>query len=323
MPTWDELQLFLAGSNWPHRLRDSATLEQVHWATSRHPDYPMLNVLAIDHRSQFVDLVAELGLDDSRVPAFKLLAQRAMERLAKGRPGFGILLDGTYGMRALEAAADTAYWIGRPIEVPGSRPIAFEGVADVGIELRNWPVNHVVKCLVFYHPDDSAELRAAQDAQILRLFNACRETRHELLLEIIASKHGPIGPETISSLIDHVYGLGVYPDWWKLEPNNDPAVWANIERAITAHDPYCRGVVLLGLSMPEEALLATFDAAARSPIVKGFAVGRTIFHDVAVRWHAGEIDDEQAVDALAAKFATLVSAWQRSRAAMPVAAAAA
>lgn len=314
MASWAELQHFLSRDDWPHRLRDSAELEQLHWSTNRVGAIDELTVLAIDHRSQFDELLAELGTGDAaQVSRFKALALAAVDRLAKGNPNFGLLLDGRYGARPLEMSADLPYWIGRPVEVPGSRPIAFEGHADLAVSLREWPSHHVVKCLVFYHPGDAPEMRAAQDREIMRLFDACRATRHELLLEIIASRHGPIDTTTVADVIDHIYSLGVCPDWWKLEPASDPAAWMHVDAAIARHDPHCRGVVLLGLSEPTETLLASFGAAAPCRIVKGFAVGRTIWHDVARRWLDGEIDDAAAEAELAANFGHLVDAWQRVR----------
>ena len=313
MASWDELQHFLAGQ-WPHRLRECAELEQLHWSTNRKGNRAELTVLAIDHRSQFDDLLAELGEgDEARIHHFKNLALEALHRLGEGDPCYGVLLDGRFGARALEAAADHPYWIGRPIEVPGSRPLQFEGTPDVGMTLRDWPTNHVVKCLVFYHPDDDADLRARQDRQILRLFDACRRTRHEFLLEIIASKHGPVNSGTIASVIDHVYSLGIYPDWWKLEPTTDAAAWAASEAAILRHDPLCRGIVLLGLSAPQDEVLAGIVAAAPFPLVKGFAVGRTIFHDVAQRWLTGAIDDEAAIAALGENLPVLADGWREAR----------
>jgi 5-dehydro-2-deoxygluconokinase len=313
MASWEELRVFLAGS-WPHRLRESAALEQLHWSSNRHPERPELTVLAIDHRSQFEDLIADSGAGNAeQVAHFKNLALRAVHSVAAGDPRFGVLLDGRFGARALEAAADLPYWIGRPIEAPGSRPLTFEGSPDVAATLREWPVNHVVKCLVFYHPDDDAELRARQDRQILRLFNACRATRHEFLLEVIASKHGPIDADTVARVIDHIYGLGVFPDWWKLEPVGDPAAWAAIEAAILRHDPLCRGIVLLGLSAPREELLSAIAAAAPFGLVRGFAVGRTIFQEVAAKWLKGALDDAGAVRDLAENLRVLADAWRAAR----------
>ena len=315
MATWDELKLFLSEAERPFRLRDDRELEHAHWATTRVGDYDELTVLAMDHRSQFLDLCREAGADPARIPAFKALALKAVDRLAKGDPRFGVLLDGRFGMRGLEAAADHPYWIGRPIELPGSCPLEFEASADVATELATWPPNHVVKCLAFYHPDDAVDLRERQERQLLRLQDACLKTGHELLVEIIASKNGPIDDQTISRAIQRLYDLGMKPDWWKLEPNDSHGAWAATERTILANDPLCRGVVLLGLSTPEAELIATFRAAAAAPIVKGFAVGRTIFADAARDWLAGRVDDEAAIADLSRRFSVLVEAWRAAKAA--------
>ncbi len=313
MATWQELQAFLHGGARPFRLRDDAELEHLHWSSTRTGRYDELTVLAIDHRSQFEALCAKTGSDPARIPAFKSLALQAMHRVAGGDPRFGILLDGRYGMRALEAAADYPYWIGRPIEWPGSCPLEFESSPDVATELATWPANHVVKCLALYHPDDPAELRERQERQLLRLQDAARKTRHELLVEIIATRNGAVDADTVARAIRHLYALGLRPDWWKLEPEDDEDAWTNIEQAINDNDPLCRGVVLLGLSAPEDELIASFASAARTPIVKGFAVGRTIFAAAAERWLAGEIGDEAAIDDLARRFSVLVDAWRAAK----------
>lgn len=225
-----------------------------------------------------------------------------------------MLLDGRYGMRALELAADRPYWIGRPIELPGSRPLEFESSADVATEIATWPANHTIKCLVAYHPDDPAELRERQERQLLRLQDAALKTRHELLVEIIASRDGAVDAHTVANIVQRFYDLGMKPDWWKLEPTDDAEAWANIGAVIARNDPWCRGVLLLGLSAPEDELIASFRAAAAATIVKGFAVGRTIFANAAERWLSGEFDDEAAIADLVRRFGTLVDAWRAARA---------
>jgi len=313
MPTWTEMEAFLADRNRPFRLREDAELEHVHWATTRTGVYDELTVLAIDHRSQFEELARDLGADPARIPAFKTLALQAVHEVARGDRRFGVLLDGRFGFDALAQAADHPYWIGRPIELPKSRPLEFESSADVAAELAEWPLNHVVKVLVFYHPDDPADLRERQERQLLRLFDACRKTRHELLVEIIVPPGMSVDATTISTVLERFYALGIRPDWWKLEPMDDPAAWRNIEAVIARGDPFCRGVVLLGLSQPTETLLTAFDATARVGVVKGFAVGRTIFQEPARAWLAGEIDDAAAVKTLAERLTFLVEAWRKAR----------
>jgi 5-dehydro-2-deoxygluconokinase len=314
MPTWEEMEYFLAMKQRPVRLREDKQLEHLHWVGCRRGAYPELTVLAIDHRTQFEELASACGADWSRIAAFKLLAVRAAHKLANGDQRFGVLLDGRYGMRALEAAAALPYWIGRPIELPQSRPLEFDtNFADVGAEIASWPQNHVVKCLVSYHPDDPAPLRERQERQVSRLFDACRSSGHEFLLEVIASTNGPVDAETTARAIERFYALGVRPDWWKLEPAAGAESWRHIEHAIVKNDPYCRGVVLLGLSIPHDKLIESFASAACAPIVKGFAVGRTIFNGAAEQWFRQEIDDDSAVDALVNNLSGLVEAWRGAK----------
>jgi 5-dehydro-2-deoxygluconokinase len=232
---------------------------------------------------------------------------------SKHAPEFGLLLDGTYGREALFEAAEHGFWIGRPVEKPGSRPIAFE-TPDLGSHLAEWPLAHTVKCLCFYHPGDPPELKERQEAALVAVQDACRTTGRELLIEIIASKHGEVADATAAQVLERLYAVGLKPDWWKLEPQTSAAGWRAIEDAIRAGDPYCRGVVLLGLEAPEEELVAAFRLAAQSPAVKGFAIGRTIFAAAAEKWLAGSMPDEEAVAEMAARFGRLCQAWDRAAA---------
>ena len=70
-------------------------------------------------------------------------------------------------------------------------------------------------------------------------------------------------------------------------------------------------MVLLGLEAPEDELDARFRLAAAEPVVKGFAVGRTIFADAARRWLAGEMTDEAAIADMADRFGT--APWTADR----------
>jgi 5-dehydro-2-deoxygluconokinase len=103
------------------------------------------------------------------------------------------------------------------------------------------------------------------------------------------------------------------PDWWKLEPTTNAAAWPEIAEVVVRHDPYCRGIVLLGLSAPVPELIKSFEAAAPFKLIRGFAVGRTIFHDVARDWLAEKIDDGAAMQAMGSRLSTLVDAWRTAR----------
>jgi 5-dehydro-2-deoxygluconokinase len=313
MPSWTELSYFLEHGSSEHALRQDEALNHVHWATNRRRDWPALAVLAIDHRSQFEAMVEEIGGDMSRVGEFKKLAIQALDRVADGRPGFGTLLDGRTGKEALHACMDGRYWVGRPVELPGSRPLRFETGPNIAAELLEWPADQVVKCLVFYHPDDPDDLKREQEGTVVTLFEACRQTGHELLLEIISSKAGPVDSQTTARAMQIFYDLGVKPDWWKLEPAADDGAWREIGACIERNDPFCRGILVLGLDAPMDELIASFESSAPHGWVKGFAIGRTVFGDAARAWLAGTMDDSAAVELMAARFGRLVEAWDRLR----------
>jgi 5-dehydro-2-deoxygluconokinase len=314
VPSWTELQYFFAHGSTTSALRKDASLEQIHWSTTRTRAWPQLLAMAFDHRAQLEEMADAAGVTREHVPYFKKLCLQAARRAAGGRPDFGILLDGRLGRDALDDATGDGIWIGRPIELPGSMPLRFEGGADVGCTLREWPAAHCVKCLVFYHPDDPEALREAQEAQLLRLFDAARRTSHELLLEVIPSRsQAAVDDATLARALERFYGLGVFPDWWKLPDQGCQGAWDALAATIERHDPHCRGVLLLGLDAPPAALEASFALAARQAVCKGFAIGRTIFGAPAREWMRGEIDDEAAVLRMAETYAGLIAAWERVR----------
>ena len=311
-PSWEELQFFFRRGVKVKALRKDAELEQVHWATNRQGDWPTMRVFAFDHRAQLEQLA---DATPEKIGMFKNLCLEAALDVAKGRPGYGILCDGRLGQDALHAAAGSGLWIGRPAEWPGSRPLELE--PEIGPDfggLAEWPKEHVVKCLCFCHPDDDAIMWERQEGALRRLFAAARRNRLEFLLEVIPSKVGPVDDSTSAAIIDRIYGLGISPDWWKLEPFKTEAAWRNACAAIEKGDPHTRGVVVLGLDAPADKLAASFALAARQPLVKGFAVGRTIFGDAARAWMAGDLADAAAVAQMRERFARLSEVWDRARA---------
>ena len=310
-PSWTELQVFLKRGVKTPALRKDAELEQIHWATNRKGAWPTMRVFAFDHRMQMQDLP---GATPEKIAAFKELCLQACAEVAQDREGYGLLCDWRLGRDALFKAVGQGLWIGRPVELPGSRPLQIE--EELGPDfggLAEWPLEHVVKCLCFYHPDDSAEMRAEQEATVTRLFHAARRNGLEFLLEVIPSKAGPVGDETTARVIQRFYDLGVYPDWWKLEPMTSAAAWQATCDAIERNDAHTRGIVVLGLGATEAELADSFNVAAQYPLVKGFAVGRTIFAEHAAAYMLDEITAKDAVSRMTDSYARLCKYWDIAR----------
>ena len=317
MPTPVELDYFLRNAATdPERMRrpdrDSA-LAHLHRVTVPRPRWEELYIFAFDHRSQFAELARRVGASENRIPVLKGLlveAVASVEREGDYAGRMGILADETYGQDALNAATGRGWWIGRPVELPGSNPLQFEHGRSIGTNLISWPKEHVAKCLVFYHPDDPAEHRLEQEAQVRALYEATQASGHELLLEVIPPKDRTQA-DTVCRSLKRFYELGIKPEWWKLE-SMTAAQWRLIDEVIAAHDPYCRGVLLLGLSAPVERLTEGFKEAAGSAACRGFAVGRTIFEQPSLAWLAGEIDDQTLIARTRETFESLIRLWRQA-----------
>jgi 5-dehydro-2-deoxygluconokinase len=269
--------------------------------------------LAIDHRSQLEQMAQRLGAPIEKVQRLKELAVDAVVSISNERDGFGMLLDKTYGANALRLASQKNLWLASPVELPGSRPLEFDHIESLGAELVEWPRHLTVKCLCLYHPDDPVELREAQERELRRVTAACRIQGREFLLEIISGKHGPLQDDTVARVMSRVYELGIFPDWWKLEPQPSSQAWQACADAMTSSDPYCRGIVMLGLDAPIDSLVSSLQLAAHQPAVRGFAVGRTIFGHAADAYLAGRMSENEVVEDIAHRFRVLVDVWNEAR----------
>ncbi len=313
MPTWPELQHFLNSGSSHRALRRDPVLNQIHWATTRRPQADELTVLAFDHRSQLERLADKAGKPRALVARFKQLVYEGARQAAGDCRSFGIILDHRYGQQTLDEASGDEHFIARPIELPETTPLAFEGSDDVAVTLQEWPVQHVVKCLVRCHPKDDAGLRDEQEHQLKRLFSACRATGHELLLELIPTYGAANDAAVLARLMRWIYGLGIAPDWWKLAGPSDDEGWAMLSEAVSDNDGHCRGILLLGLDAPESEMTTVLAVAARQPLCKGFAIGRTIFGAAASAWMNGAISDDEARSSVAGAYRRMIEGWLRAR----------
>ncbi|MCV4344059.1 bifunctional 5-dehydro-2-deoxygluconokinase/5-dehydro-2-deoxyphosphogluconate aldolase [Pseudomonas capsici] len=320
MPTPAELD-YLFNSPVPITRPDrDVTLQRLHQVSVPRKQWKQLFIFAFDHRGQLVELAQQAGRDLGSISHLKQLFITAVERVEADlrkrgiEADVGLLADQRFGQDSLNAATGRDWWVARPVEVQGSRPLAFEHGRSIGSNLLSWPQEQIIKCLVQYHPDDEPLLRLEQEAQIKGLYEASQVSGHELLLEIIPPKdHPSTHPDVMYRALKRLYNLGIYPAWWKIEAQS-AEVWQQLDALIQERDPYCRGVVLLGLNAPVEELAVGFAQARHSTTCKGFAVGRTIFREPSRAWMAGEIDDATLTSQVQSTFIWLIESWREARA---------
>ena len=310
-PSYPELRHLLDKGSEYFALRKDPVLNQLHWSSLRRRRHDRLFAFAFDHRHQFDDLASRTGRDTAAIGQFKTLAYQAVRQVAADTDGVGLLVDDEQGQTALHSSADSGLWTGRPAEASGVYPLALNMGPDIGTHLAEWPVTQTVKLLLPYRLDDPADIRDHHDQLLARLYDACRTAGRELLVEIITSHSGqPVAADDIPVIMEHIYQQGIYPDWWKLEPVEQAAFWQRCGAVVRTFDPYAQGIIVLGKQMPSDQLVAMFAAAKTDEMVKGFAIGRTIFWGPAEDWFAGRCDDQAAIRQMAAGFAGLIAAWQ-------------
>src|SRR5438552_5331010 len=315
MPTRIELDYFLANAARIARPDRDLTLTRLHRVTAPRTPREQVFAFAFDHRNQFFELAQHVLAPEECLAKLKRLFVDAVAE-TEGSLGIhgsiGLLCDDLYGQDALNAATGRGWWIGRPVELSGSNPLEFDRGRSVGTQLIAWPLEHIVKCLVRYHPDDAIDHRLEQEAQIQTLFDAMQASGHELLLEIVLPMELPRAHDSVLRALKRLYNLGVYPEWWKLE-SMSAAQWRALDALIAERDRHCRGVVILGLNASEEELARDFREANASTTCRGFAVGRTIFLEPSRAWLAGEIDDAELKRSVRGRFEGLIRVWQEAR----------
>lgn len=319
MPTPDELNYWL---NQPEGLRPDldSHLQHLHRVSGKRISWPEVYVLAFDHRSQFEDIANRYAIPRTKITQLKQIVFQALTHISKQRPELsgklGILADDTYAKQVLCDASESnpPLWIGRPVEQPSSRPLSFEHTYSIASKIKDYPLEHTIKCLVFYHPEDDLNIRMAQERQLLALWESVQHSGHELLLEVIAPNPLPAhvsdkdNDSIILRSIARFYHLGIKPHWWKLVGMQSPS-WHMLDQLIEQHDPYCRGVVLLGLNQPKEVLCAQFKQATH-PIVKGFMIGRSVWQQPICALLEEKINVEQCRQQISENFTVLIDAWQ-------------
>ena len=296
-PTFAELQHFVQHGSPHWALRHDPVLNHLHHTTTRRACALPLHILSIDHGAHDLEPVAiAAGADPARIPAFKRLAVGACERVAKGRDGFGLFLDGALGRQALFDAQRKGLWLAR--QFPHGEAGA---LADNPLE---WPLGQVIKLIANARADARTPL-AVRMPEIASVMAMARASRRETMIEALAAEG-----QTTAALLECLYRAGLMPDFWLVETPRQASDAEAINAVISRHDPACRGLIVIArtaASGPELAL------AASMPRIIGFVGGRAIFGDVLKGWLDGALDDTQAVSRMAERFGALSDAFDDGR----------
>ncbi len=319
-PYWEELQSYLRQPI----ASCVVNINHQHYALSHHeiPKRPLC-VLAFDHRIYFQTLIARQHRPARNIVHFKKLLYRAVQQVIAHEISVdhGIMIDDEFGQPLLKKIDASTLWCARCIEAPMSFPVTFLHGREASHILRLWPRGHRVKVLSYQPSIDEHHEYAAQTRSLRQLYEACVDWGHQLVVEVAA--HHEDDPQ-ISPLdaIETYYRAGIFPTWWQLPVTLADDVWERIHALIRRFDPYCRGVLVIGKNEPIEIVKQRVrELHLRAPIA-GFAVGRSIWGNIAERWFAHEMEDDMVVDEVAKSYLALIDSFASTHAGEPTFAAA-
>jgi 5-dehydro-2-deoxygluconokinase len=291
-PTWAELDHFLQHGSPQRALRKDADLNHIHHATTRWERPATIRFLSIDHG--WHDFEHLPGASRDRIEAFKSLAVTVVADAARpGGGGCGIFLDGELGREALFRAFD------HPLTVVRQYP---QGGAAAPSDPGEWPVRQIVKLIANARPDAITRLDLGE---LSRVQATARLRGRDVLVEALAAPG-----QSTADFITRLGQDGLKPDWWLVEPQADVSAWRQLDQAIHAVDPWCRGVIVILRDLADAE--AGFALARSSRMVKGFVGGRALFGPVLADHLAGKLDAAAARSALSTRFDTACKAFDKA-----------
>ena len=314
-PSKAELDEFLSRAATADRPGPAvSSASPLHFDTAtRHRARNELFVFAIDHRGHLERIAARHRESGRTLDDFKRLALEAFLQHCDPRTA-GVLVDDIYVASDLrEAISDSGIWSARALEVTGQAPVRFAGDGDVAHFVKQWPRERVVKVLMVTSVGQDPAIAFENEQRLVTLSRVCRNLERDLLVEILPMPGHANSAEDLARVMERWYDVGIRPAWWKLPAPGSSEGWAKLDRLVRDRDPGCRGFLMLGGGTTDDALAQGFTDAAAVDSVRGFALGRPLFHESAEAWFAGEVSAAAAARAILTKYDHAVALWRRSR----------
>ena len=276
----------------------------------RQPVY----MLAIDHRWQWEEWCDANSVDRSRIPAVKELAAEAFlesrRRSGAVQTSGALLVDLSYGRNAFDAVRQAGAVVGTPAERAGAFPLEWTDAFETALP------GAFVKVLVRHRSDLQTAIVGKQREQLLELQRWCAAAGKTFVLEVlVAPAAGEEGgfdthgrPALLADYIREAYGVGLVPDFWKIEGMPDRDALQIVDAAIRQVEGPRQ--LILGKGAGMDAVRTWFNAAAGAPTAAGFAIGRTVYFEPAAAWLRAELSRDAALARIAGNYEAVITAWE-------------
>lgn len=270
-----------------------------------------LFILPFDHRSGITHELFQVAYPPNAAITKKIITLKGIifdgflqaYTTVKDEGECGILVDEEFGNAILVQAKKLGITHIVSTETSGGSTFSFIHGKGFGRALIKRDASFA-KALVNYTINDT-ELNEEKMKKIAELSNFCINEGIPLMLEpLIHGKSSPVS-RAITAIQD-MHNHGISPAVWKLEMLPTIQDWKKL--APIAKAP----MILLGRGAGIPEVDEWVITAAKSGVVDGFAIGRTIFFEPIKKFTEKKFTKKQTVDAIAKNYIHFVKLWKNS-----------
>lgn len=215
----------------------------------------------------------------------------------------GILVDEEFGSKILDRAKAMGITHAVSTETSGGSSFGFIHGKGFGRALLKREPTYA-KALMNYTVGE-AETNQAKMKKIRELSDFCRDEGVPFMFEPLV--HGGKSPLAMTTtMMNDMHKRGIYPTLWKLEMQRTVKDWKKLDTIAKAP------MILLGHGESKDVVDKWVETAAKSGVVDGFAIGRTIFFEPIKKFHEKKIDKKKAVELIAKNYAHFVKLWVKN-----------
>lgn len=271
-------------------------------------------ILPFDHRNGLARdvLGTTYPFSEAELIKAKELKRMVFEAILKVRDGYtgsallGCLFDEETGLDMILEAKKVGLAVSVSMEKSGTKTLELIHGDKFGERLNELRPTFG-KILVHYHPGQEEE-NLSQRQIIKTASDWCDTNGVPLMLEILLDKAGNHTPADMLRVFTEIHAAGIKVGLWKIEGFDNPEDWKKI--APEAQAP----MIILGRGQNATAVSTWVQAAAKSGVVDGFAIGRTIFQDPLTAYSQGTLSRTDAVQQVADNYAYFIKLWETSQA---------
>ena len=269
-----------------------------------------LFILPCDHRNGLAKdvLNTTYPFSPSNLVKAKELKQMVLEAILAVRQDYtgtgtlACLFDEETGLEAIMAAEHANLPVAISMEKSGTSTLELIHGDQYATHLSELHPNFG-KLLVNYQLSRIEE-NAKQRQIIKQVSDACEAQGIPLMLEILL--HEPSGhtPADMLKVFAEMHADGIKVGVWKIEGFDQTEDWLAV--APQAKAP----MIVLGRGQNATAVATWVQAAAKSGVVDGFAIGRTIFQDALTAYAQKTLSRPDAIQSISNRYRGFIHLWE-------------